>query len=200
MLVPVKIPLMNEAEVREIVSSASDYLANAGLAVDFNEASVRKIWSMSGGFPWYVHRIGQRGVVSAHDEGLSEIDTGVVEQAAKFVVELELDQQFHGLYLQAVGNSQQRELTLRMMAKWDDEFVPTQDVYRMLKAAGVSNPSNYRLQLEKEAYGSILYVPPVGTRAVIAFRSGLFKVYVRLRSALYEGVDEQVDRAYRGRV
>ena len=96
----------------------------------------------------------------------------------------------------AVRDSYYRELVLRFFSKWNDDDIPTSEIYPLAKGLGVSNASIYKKDLTQVKYGRVLITPPDQSRGIVRFRNAMFKRYVDLRSAIYADAKEKVDRAW----
>jgi Cdc6-like AAA superfamily ATPase len=194
-LFPVRVPLMNEGELYEIVEKAEAYLRDEGVDIRFDHYATLKIVELAAGYPWFVHVLGQSALLLAAGE---ERDL-VVEADAHLAVETiygnQFAQQFDDMYRGVVRNSYQREMVFRAFAEWRGLDIPTSDIYRMVKTLGITNPSVYKGQLSSREYGRVLHTPQPSNRAWVRFSNEMFKVYVRMRSSIYVGVAEKVREA-----
>ena len=193
---PIEVRRMTINELKAIPKRATDELNREGISVEFSEDAISMLADRASGFPWFVHVIGQDALVEVAGKGGNRIERQDVAQAMTRLTKNRFAQQFSDSYHKSVQDSRHRELVLRSFASWKARDIPTAEVYRILKARlGVSNPSIYKGHLLTSSYGRILLTPPHGTREV-RFANEMFKIYARLRSSLFEGVDELVNDAF----
>jgi hypothetical protein len=144
-----------------------------------------------------VHLLGQESLLQAHKEGSTLVLPNHIGATVANLTSNRFAQQFSDLYQQAVKDSMNREMLLRTLAKWNSRDIPTSEVYPVAKDLGVSNPSICRRQLSADAGGRVLVTPAFQDRGVVRFRNEMFKIYVRLRPSIYQGVDRIVDAAWK---
>ncbi|WP_146242835.1 AAA family ATPase [Curtobacterium sp. MCBD17_019] len=195
-LAPIEVRTMAAAELRGIIDRVENYLHEIGHPLVFTNEAKSKLVQISGGFPWFVHVVGQTALLTAFDEKDEVVSLDAVDSAVHSLVHNRFAQEYSDKYQQAVRDSVPREQLLRLFAEWQDSDIPTSDIYRMASSLGVSGPSTYRGHLTSEAHGSILYAPVFQQRGVLRFRDEMFKVYVRIRPSLFRGVSEQVREIY----
>lgn len=197
-LVPVRVPIMTEGELYEIVEKAEAFLEDQGVGISFDHFATSKIVEFAAGYPWFVHVIGQGALLLANAEKRDLVVEPDVIRAVEDITNNQFAQQFSDTYRNVVRNSYQREMVLRTFAGWRATDVPTSEVYRKLKTElGVTNPSVYRKQLASNEYGRVIYTPQFRNRGWVRFSNEMFKVYVRLRRSIYEDVDKAVLQATR---
>lgn len=196
-LTPVHVKIMPPEELAQIVVKAQAYLNDEGFDVTFSVNAMQELIKVSAGFPWFVHVLGQECLQAADEEGLKTIEGKHVARAVENIVTNLKAQQYEDRYRMAVQDSVMREKALRVLAHWTDQDIPTSEIYWILKTnLGVNNGSIYRGHLIKDEYGSIIYDPRLSKRGLVRFRDEMFKAYVRMRSSIYEGVKEDVIKAY----
>lgn len=196
-LVPVKVPLMTEVELGQIVVKAVNYLSEHGHAVNFNHEAILRLARVASGFPWFVHVIGQQCLSDADHEGRAVVGEKHVLQAIEKIADNRMAQQFSDMYQKAVRDSEPREKTLRAFAHWTDPDIPTGELYRILNGKlGVAAGSTYRGHLVRPEYGDVLMVTAIQKRGLVRFRNEMFKAYVRMRPSIYQGVDVEVRNAF----
>lgn len=191
-LMTVRLPLMTQPELGQIVVKAQSYVREHGLTINFEDEAVLTLVKVSAGFPWFVHVFGQQALIDAEEEGTTVVTRESVSEAISQVASNRFAQQFSDMYQMAVRDSWNREATLRMFAEWPSPDIPTSEIYRRLSSIGVKGGGTYRGHLCQAEYGSILMVPDFQKRGLIRFRNEMFKAYVRLRPSLYAGLDDQV--------
>ncbi len=193
----VRIPLMTQADLGQIVTKAEEYLGFNGVAMSFSTNATIALSKVAAGFPWFVHVLGQQALVDAEAKGQSVVGRQGVSQAIASIVNNQFAQQFADMYQAAVRDSMNREMTLRAFAQWGDVDIPTGEIYRFLSSQlGVGGGSTYRGHLCAPEYGSILFAPAFQKRGLVRFRNEMFKAYVRFRPSIYRDVDSRVRAAW----
>ncbi len=198
-LAPVKIKPMKHDELVSIVDQTEEYLSDKSYPHTFSKEAKAELARLAAGFPWFVHVIGQRALLDAHDAKAEKITDGRIEIAVKKLAFRKMAQTYFDRYQTAVRDSAPRERVLRLFAAWGAENIPTSELYPMAQRIGVGAPANYLGHLTQEQCGFVLKKSPQQTRALYHFPDAMFKVYVRIRPSLYEGVDDAVDRVYEER-
>lgn len=196
--VPVRMPRMSNGELADIVDGAVRKLREQGLPHSFDPAARKRLVRTAGGFPWFVHVIGQDALKRAADTGSHVVSEDIVIQATRNLVTNQFAQHFADAYQRAVRDSIQREKVLRTLASWADANVPTAQLYPVLKSLGVTNPSVYKRHLMSEEYGAVIMTPGYQKQGLVRFRNEMFKQYVTLAPSLYERVDDDVRKATDG--
>ena len=196
MAVPVEVPRMNKHELGQIVERAMRKLRDQGITFRFELDAKAELAKVAGGFPWFVHLLGQKALLKAAEEGQGTVSRLHVAIAIRSLIENRLAQQFSDLYQAAVRDSQMRETVMRALAHWIGRDIPTAEVYPVIRRLGVSHPSTYISHLCSETYGRILLRPPFQERGIVRFANEMFKVYVRIRPSLYDGLDNLVKQAH----
>jgi len=184
---------MSKGELESIVDRVEEYLAENGEALTFSGAAKAELARVAGGYPWFVHLIGQETLILVDREGFRFVDKNHVETAIESLPKKRLAKQFNDRYLLAVRDSSHREYVLRLFAEWRDEDIPTSDIYPKAKLLGVTGPSTYLGHLTQQQCGYILVRSP--NARLYRFKDEMFKVYVRMRHSVYVGVDKEVRRA-----
>lgn len=193
---PVRIARMNSEELQEIIEKALGLLENGGVAMTFSDTAMLRLVTAANGFPWFVHVLGREVLVSVWDDGRRQVEELDVVAAISALAQNRFAQQFQDLYQTAVKESPQREILLRLMAKWADDNIPLSDVYTMAKRLNVSNPSVYKSNLSSSKNGLIIVSPHHRMGGVVRFRNAMFKQYVNLRKPLYIGLDSDIESVW----
>ena len=198
-IISVRVPLMNEGELYEIVEKAENYLHESGIATSFDHFATLKLVELAAGFPWFVHVIGLHALLLAEEEGRDTVVESDVLTAVENITNNQFAQQFSDIYRNVVRDSYQREMVLRAFAEWRGPDIPTTEVYRLLKTKlAVSNPSVYKGHLSGREYGQILVTPEFRNRTWVRFANEMFKTYVRLRGSIFVDLDKKVTDACAG--
>ena len=191
-LVPVRVPRMKKQELLEIIDRAVQVAARSGQCVSFEDNAKGRLATLSGGFPWFVHVIGQAALIAAYEDGESVVSGGHLDLAVQGLIENKFAQHFRDLYQRAVRDSRQREIVIRCFAEWGGQDIPTADTYGWAKNLGVTNPTIYKGHLCSSQYGAPLMVPGFQERGLVRFRNEMFRQYIRLTRSLYPDVDGRV--------
>jgi hypothetical protein len=192
---PVAVPRMSPNELTNIIEQAEERLESDGVSLSFDRWAKNRLQSAAGGFPWFVHLLGQEAAVSVAQSSRKVVEERHVEAAIRRLSTNRFAQHFSDQYQMAVRDSLHREYVLRSFASWSDADIPTSEVYKLARRLGVSNPSVYRGHLVQAGYGQVLIVPQFQNRGLVRFQNEMFKIYVRLRSSLYLGVKTEVEAA-----
>lgn len=184
---------MDRVDLAEIVGRALALLQEQGIEMTAAPAAVERLVEAAGGFPWFVHVLGQESLKVVWDEGRRVIMDGDVTNAVETLASNRFAQQFSDVYQMAVRDSRNREIVLRLMAKWSGNDVPLSEVYPVAKRLGVSNPSVSKKDLMLKRHGAVILAPPEHERGVVRFRNAVFKRYIDLRHSIYAGVRAEVE-------
>jgi Cdc6-like AAA superfamily ATPase len=196
-LVPVRVPLMDEGELCQIIRNAQYYLYYHDIRISFRDPAISGIIGSAAGFPWLVHVIGQSALSKAVEAGRDQVLGSDVLDAQYELPKSRFAQQFSDAYSRIVRDSPQRETVLRAFANWFSDDIPTSEIYRVLKAdLGITNPSAYKAQLASPEFKCVIYTPPGRHRGEVRFADPMFKVYVRLTPSLFDDVDSRVRSAF----
>jgi len=180
---PVKMPPMANEELEEIVFNAMNQLNHSnGVAITFSSDALIALAKAARGFPWFVHLLGQDALIRAWEAHETTINASDIRQSVDGLAKNKFSQEFSDRYTRAVGESYQREVVLRIMARWGPQDVPLSESYRIAKKLGVANPSQHKRDLERRKYGEVLLAPQKG---IVRFRNALFKRYVDLRHSIF---------------
>lgn len=196
--VPIAVTPMDHRELRLIIQRAVASLRDNGIALDFSDQAREALAVLAHGFPWFVHLIGREALLKVYRADLDTVEVGHIEEARRSLTSHRFAQQFRDTYQMAVRDSRYREIVLRSFAEWGDLDIPTADVYRVLRSElGVANPAIYLGHLCKSDHGSVFHRPKFQKRSVVRFSNDVFRVYVRIRTSIYIGVDNEVNEAWR---
>jgi DNA-binding ferritin-like protein (Dps family) len=195
-VVPIRVPLMTEPELSQIIDRAMDRLAELGRRYVFNRSSSLSLARLASGFPWFVHVLGQAALLAADDANRTTVTRDDVELAVQSLADNRFAQQFRDQYQTAVRESVKREMVLRTFARWPGQDIPTSEIYRVLRRLDVANPSPYVGHLSSDSYGRILLRPPDLERGMLRFANEMFRVYVKVREPTFN-VDGLIRNAWR---
>lgn len=195
-LVQVPVFPMGDEDSASIIHKTEYLLLQSGVDIKFSANSVKKVVEASGGFPWFVHTIAQEALKITYESDTRLVDVAQINQAISRLSSQRFGQQFYDTYQMAVGNSSQREVVLRLFAKWSGLDLPTTELYPLAHDLGITNPAALAKQLTKHQYGMVLVRPPYAPASVFRFTNAMFKKYVNLRSSVYQAVDSQVNEVW----
>lgn len=195
-LVPIEVLPMSRPELAEIVTLADESLRLGESTVRIGEDARSRLVDVSGGNPWFVHVLGQAGLLIAADEGRKTVDSGSITLAIRSLVTDKFSRHFARQYRKAVGDSRAREIVLRAFAHSKDREIATVDIYGACQRLGVARPATYKGQLTRAEADAVLVNcgPTPGT--LVRFADEMFKRYVFLAPSLHSGVDEEVSSAF----
>jgi hypothetical protein len=190
---PVPVERMTRSELFEVADRALARLnASQHTSYHFSTSARNALAKAAGGFPWFVHVIGQSALLRALDCGTEEVTLEMLKTATSDLINDRFAQHFKDSYQNAVRDSANREIVLRAFAAWNEQDIPTADIYRTCQRLGVTNPAVYKGHLSSGFYGEPLIAPPFQERGLVRFRNEMFKRYITLRPSLFRGVDEKV--------
>ncbi len=196
---PVSVSRMTDAESETIITKVVTILNVLGIEASFSEGARKELVSSAGGYPWFVHILAQEALRNCWDKGSAEVNRTHVQSAIWNLAANRFAQQYRDCYQAAVRDSQQREIVLRLMAKWLADDVQLSEIYPVAKKLGITNPSNCKKDLMLKRHGEVIVNPPLHSQGVVRFRDSVFKRYVDLRRSIYTGVKDAVDSAWEQR-
>jgi len=82
--------------------------------------------------------------------------------------------------LAAVRDSRQREIVLRLMAKWSGDDLPLSEIYPLAKKLHVVNTYTSKRDLMLKRHGGVLVTPPMHTKGIILVCLKDMLIYVLL--------------------
>lgn len=190
-LVPVRVDVMTTRELEEVILKARRRIRDSGLSVQFLAGAIQRIARAAAGFPWFVHIFGQATLMSALDARRDVITIKDVEESVNDLANNRFAQQFGDEYRSAVGRSRDREVVLRLFARWPEFAIPVAKIYPLAQRLGVRNPSAARTHLLSGGTASAL-VALSHQPGLVRFRNAMFKRYCDLRQSISDGVAVEV--------
>lgn len=168
-----KLPLeeMTEAELRAVVTKAEELVGNE---IRFTEEAKKELVRVVHGQPYLLHLIGRQSFLGAFTTKQQEIGISDINVALEYVARNKTDSGLEERYRKAIGHSTQRETVLRLFANAATPSAHTSSVYPTAESSGVTNPSYYAGDLQKEQYGQEIVKV---TDQTYAFRDRLFQAY-----------------------
>jgi hypothetical protein len=198
-IIPVNVKRMSKDELLEIITKVENNLSEQNINIKFDQEAKISIVEASAGFPWFVHIFAQESLLSAWEDNIDLVTNNYVRAAIAHLATNRFAQQFADLYTRAVGDSYNREVVLRLLAKWGNIDVPHGELYPLAKKAGVTNPSVCKKDLTLKKRGAILSPVPFQNTRVVRFNNAMFMRYIDLRPSIYSGLDVLVNQLWRER-
>ncbi len=175
----INVPLMPPDELHEIIKKA-EYVVDH--AITFDEDAAQAIVDKSEGFPYFTHLLGKEAMVLAYERGGQRVDMRDIEELSRKISEGRLQSIYEDLYHDAVGNSPQREILLKIFAEHKEDEINTEDVYALAKGLDISNPSQLMKQLTNPDNPHAAAVLVKVRERYYRFSDPVFKTYARLRN------------------
>ncbi|WP_122445824.1 metallophosphoesterase [Pseudomonas viridiflava] len=148
-----EVPNMSEDELRLIVAKAQEYISSE---IVFEKTAVDHLVQIVNGHPYLLHLVGKHALSLAFKNKKNLIDKSTLEEALQHIASSRADRSLEDRYLKAIGNSHQRETVLRIFASVGEDVVHTTIAYPLAETQGISNPSYWVADLQKESSGSEL--------------------------------------------
>ncbi len=169
-----KLPLdiMSETELRVVVQKAE---GSINREIRFSEEAQQALVKVVRGQPYLLHLIGRTALLSAFKQKTGEVSAIAIKTALSTIATEQLDSTLEDRYLQAIGHSPQRESLLRAFAEVCSPGAHTSEVYPVAEMRGVTNPSYYIGDLQKEQFGEEMR--KLGEQ-YYGFKDQLFQAYV----------------------
>ena len=193
----VRVPLMTVKELDEIIDKAILRLNIAGIDIQFSKPARKRLVQIAGGFPWFVHVIGQEVLTRAWESQQLVVQEYHIRQAEQELGRGALRSVFESQYIQVVGDSPHREITLRLCANFSQEEIPFKMISDLSRIAGITNVSRIKKQLtsEETPRGAILIEVHEGRRSFVRFSNPLFKRFILMRDPIGVEVERKVRAA-----
>lgn len=196
-LVPVEIKRMGRSELGKIVDLAQEKLSSEGIEIVFEESARESLVTHAAGLPWFVHVLGTQSLQNVYDTNEMVVTSSDVNMAVETLATSTYARQLEDRYKLAVGSSWDREVILRLFAKWNDRDIPTSELYPMAKKLGVSNPSVQVKELQLARRGRVLSRAPFEEKGgIYSFRDAIFKRFVDLRGSWYSELKVRVEETW----
>ena len=169
-----KLPLeeMNENELRAVVDKAEKLIRDE---IRFTEGAKQELVRCVRGQPYLLHLIGRQSLLEAFSRKRTEVGAEELNAALGHVAENKTDSGLEDRYRRSIGHSPQREIVLRAFALHCNPSAHTSAVYPEAEKYGVTNPSYYAGDLQKEQFGQELVKQ---NEQYYGFKDRLFQAYV----------------------
>lgn len=182
----IRVGQMEEPESEEIIETA-ERLFNGALG--FDDSIKREIAKLSEGYPYFTQLIGRACVDSANRLRVTRVTREVFNDVLAQIKNGRAFPTLEQSYQRAIGQSQEREYLLHLLAGQDNESVEMNDAVGAILLKDARNDArdldidfvDQNLpRLVDEKYGGVLRKVPE-RRGVYEFESPIFRLYVKLR-------------------
>ncbi|MGL6344986.1 MAG: hypothetical protein ACRC80_38260 [Waterburya sp.] len=176
----IEVDRMPEYELLDILGKAEFHVRKE---IVFDESSKISIVGKSEGFPYFVHLLGREAMLMTFELGQKTIDNQIISLLSEKIASGKLKTIYESIYHSAVKNSPQRELLLKTFSETECDEMYTEDVYRLVKELGITNPSQLMKELTAPEKGSPVLIKI--REKYYRFSDPVFKSYARLRNWKY---------------
>lgn len=175
----IDVPLMPTSERSQIIDRA-EYRIDS--LIRFDDNAKNEICEKSEGFPYFVHLLGKEAMLIAFERSGTTVVLSDIEILSKKISEGRLNTIFENIYHDAVGNSQQRELLLKLFSEAADNQIHSEPIYSVAKDMEISNPSRLMKKLTSPDNSTTTPVLTKIRDKYYRFTDPVFKVYARIRN------------------
>ncbi|NPA71254.1 MAG: ATP-binding protein [Gammaproteobacteria bacterium] len=175
---PIYVDRMDEYELGEILRKA-EYLV--GGRITFTDEAAEEIVNRSEGFPYFTHLLGRDSMRIAFEHSSPKVTLSDVQESLKKLAEGRFGILYEEMYHEAVKNSQQREILLKLFAEHPQDEIPTEEIYALAKEFGITNPSQLMKPLTSPTANRATPVLVKVRERYYRFSDPVFKVYAKLR-------------------
>ena len=179
----IPVPLMPLQELAEILKKGEFVVDHK---IIFEEQAANIITNRSEGFPYFTHLLGKEAMVLAFERSSPRVTSQDIEALSKIISEGRLKCIYEDLYHNAVKNSPQREILLKMFAERTEDEINTENVYSLAKDFDITNPSQLMKQLTNPDNPQAASVLVKVRERYYRFSDPVFKAYARLRNWKYQ--------------
>jgi len=178
----VPVPLMPKDELAEILRRAEFIVDHA---IVFDSDATEEITARSEGFPFFTHLLGREAMHLAFERGSPKVTKQDIKELAALIAKGRLDCIYEHMYHDAVKNSPQREILLKIFAEHPEDEINTEDVYGLAKSFDITNPSQLMKQFTSPDDPSLAAVLVKVRERYYRFSDPVFKTFARLRQWKY---------------
>lgn len=175
----IQVPLMPQDELKEILKKG-EYMVDHLISFEPDAANV--ITKRSEGFPYFTHLMGKESMTLAFERGSPRVTSQDIQNLSNLISEGRLRCIYENLYHDAIKNSPQREILLKVFAEHEEDDINTEDVYILTKELDITNPSQLMKQLTSPDSPEVAPVLVKVREHYYRFVDPVFKAYARLRS------------------
>lgn len=178
----INIPKMSEFELQQIIRRA-EFITKE---ISFDNDAATEICKKSEGFPYFTHLLGKEAMASAFEAGASKITLARVKRLFEEISEGRLSNIFEAVYHEAVKNSAQREILLKLFAEVEENEIHSRVIYEQANDLGISNPSQLMKHLTTPEHINSIPVLTKIRDKYYRFTDPVFKVFARIRNWKFE--------------
>lgn len=179
----IHVPLMPEAELSLILRRGEFAIQKL---ITFDDDADKMIAQRAEGFPYFVHLLGKESVLSAFERKSTRVARDDVITVFSRITQGRLNTLFETLYHDAVKNSPQRELLLKLFSEADEDEIYTVPIYGAAQDLGISNPAQLMKQLTTPDSPEVSPVLQKVRDRHFRFTDPVFKVFARLRNFKFD--------------
>lgn len=168
----IQLPPMTIDDLLKVINTAEEAINRE---ICFSTNASKKLASVAQGQPYLLHLIGRQALITAFKAKSNKVDTKILDEALAQVAKEQVASELENRYLKSIGDSPYRETVLRSFAEICGPIAHTSDVYPNVITKGVSNPSHYAGDLQKQAFGAEI---KKDADKYYSFKDPLFQAYV----------------------
>ncbi len=140
----IEIEKMPKEEMYGILSRAEHQIS---YEIVFTELAKHAIIEQSEGFPYFVHLIGKQAFIDAYGNEQSKIDDKDIKLINDKICRGRLTTIYENIYHDAVANSRDKELLLKLLADEESDEIYLPPVIECAENLGVNNPTELLVEL-----------------------------------------------------
>ena len=179
----IHVPLMPETELSLILRRGEFSVQRI---INFEEEAESLITSHAEGFPYFVHLLGKESMLLSFQKKSTRVTKQDLISIFKKITEGRLNTIFESLYHDAVKNSPQREILLKIFADSSEDEINTGPVYSLAQELEVTNPPQLMKHLTTPDNPNVAPVLQKVRDRHFRFTDPVFKVYARLRNFKFD--------------
>lgn len=168
----IQLPPMTSDDLLKVITTAEEAINRE---ICFSTNASEKLASVAQGQPYLLHLIGRQALITAFKAKSNKVDTKILDEALAQVAKEQVASELENRYLKSIGDSPYRETVLRSFAEICHPNAHTSDVYPNAITKGVSNPSHYAGDLQKQTFGAEI---KKDADKYYSFKDPLFQAYV----------------------
>lgn len=178
----INVPLMPDYELNQILKRGEFAVQKL---IIFEEDAENLITSKSEGFPYFVHLLGKEAMLISFQRLSKSVTVVDINNLFIKISEGRLNTIFENLYREAIKNSPQREILLKIFSETNEDVIETNDVYNLAQSFNITNPSQLMKQLTTPDNPDVAPILIKVADRHYRFTDPVFKVYSRIRNFKY---------------
>ncbi|HVW98254.1 MAG TPA: hypothetical protein VHA56_19970 [Mucilaginibacter sp.] len=176
---PIKVGKMDDLELWEIITKAERYINKN---IEFTDDSAELMVKHADGFPYFMHLLGSEAFLLAFENGDRIIHQGTMQEIYNKISSGNLSTIYEENYHNAVKNSPDREILLKLFSEDKDEEINITGIYKLAKEFGIRDPSALMKGLTSPERPILIKIRDKHYR----FSDPVFKVYSRIRTLKFK--------------